>query len=104
MREQRPSPNLRTSRYEPAGRSGDSARACVKRALEAVRDALTRDPAASVSLPVMASAAGVSSRTLQRHLTCVLGASPHSVVQRLRLDAARNSLLAGEASSVLDAA
>jgi AraC-like DNA-binding protein/Flp pilus assembly protein TadD len=49
------------------------------------------------------AAAGVSPRTLQRHFARVLRLPLHSVVQRLRLEAARQTLRAGEVSSVLDA-
>lgn len=90
------------ARPDRAGACG--AQDCVKRALEAVRHALTRDPAASLQLPVLANAAGVSPRTLQRHIARVLGLPLHSVVQRLRLDAARQTLRAGKVPSVLDAA
>ena len=83
---------------------GRGAQDCVKRALEAVKHALARDPAASFHLPAMASAAGVSPRTLQRHFARVLRLPLHSVVQRLRLEAARQTLRAGEVSSVLDVA
>jgi AraC-like DNA-binding protein/Flp pilus assembly protein TadD len=52
----------------------------------------------------MARASGVSPRTLQRHFARALGLSPQSVIRRLRLDAARQFLRSGEATSVLDAA
>ena len=82
---------------------GRGARDCVKRALDAAKAALASNTAAP-SLPALAGAAGVSSRTLQRHFSRVLGLSPHAVVQRLRLDAARQVLCSGDAPSVLDAA
>lgn len=92
------------ARCEPAGGSGRGAQTCVKRAMEAARNALARDPAAPCGLPAMARAAGVSPRTLQRHFGRALGLSPHSAVQRLRVDAARQFLRSGGAPSVLDAA
>ena len=87
----------------PARVDGRGARDCVKRALDAAKAALASDTVAP-NLPAMARAAGVSSRTLQRHFARVLGLSPHAAVQRLRLAAARQALRSGEAPSVLDAA
>src|SRR5215211_4232401 len=69
----------------PARVDGRGARDCIKRALDAAKAALASNTAAP-GLPALARAAGVSSRTLQRHFSRVLGLSPHSVVQRLRLD------------------
>jgi AraC-like DNA-binding protein len=89
---------------DQAGARGHGTQDCVKRALEAVRHALAGDPAASFQLPALASAAGVSPRTLQRHFARALRLPLHSVIQRLRLDAARQTLRQGEVSSVLDAA
>ncbi len=77
---------------------------CVQRALEAARAELARDAAAVPGLSDLAAAAGVSPRTLQRRFAQVLGRSPHSVVQQLRLAAARQTLRAGRAPSVLDVA
>jgi AraC-like DNA-binding protein/Flp pilus assembly protein TadD len=71
--------------------------------MEAARQALARDPAGSFGLPAMANAAGVSPRTLQRHFARVLKLPPHAVIQRLRLDAARQTLRLVEVPSVLDA-
>ncbi|MDB5373455.1 MAG: hypothetical protein JWP04_2097 [Belnapia sp.] len=89
--------------HEPGGGKGRGAQSCVMRAMEAVRQALARNPAASFGLPAMASAAGVSPRTLQRHFARILRLTPHGVIQRLRLDAARQTLRLGEVPSVLDA-
>src|SRR5438105_740242 len=50
------------------------------------------------------STAGGSLRTLQRHVAQVLGLAPHAVVQKIRLAAARQTLLSGEVISVLDVA
>jgi AraC-like DNA-binding protein/Flp pilus assembly protein TadD len=87
-----------------AGGSGRGASACVKRAMEAARHALARNPAAASGLAAMARAAGVSPRTLQRHFARVLELPPHAVVQRLRLDAARQTLRSGDPPTVLEAA
>ncbi|MCR0985085.1 helix-turn-helix domain-containing protein [Roseomonas populi] len=69
-----------------------------------MRAALAQDAVAAPTLHDLASAAGVSPRTLQRRFTGILGASPRTVVQRLRLDLARQTLRAGAETSVLDAA
>ena len=101
---QRPPDTCSGTRHDRTGAEDRGAQACVKRALEAVRDALTRDPATSFRLPEIASAAGVSPRTLQRHFARVLRLPLQSVMQRLRLEAARQTLQADEVSSLLDAA
>jgi AraC-like DNA-binding protein/tetratricopeptide (TPR) repeat protein len=80
------------------------AQPCVHRALEAMRDVLARDPTASFRLSAIAQAAGVSPRTLQRHFARDLGLTLHAVIRKLRLDAARQTLRAGEVPSVLHAA
>jgi AraC-like DNA-binding protein len=72
--------------------------------VEAAKAALDRDPSAAPDPSALAGAAGVSPRTLQRHFARVLRLAPRAVVQRLRLDAARRTLEAGEAGSVLEAA
>ena len=72
--------------------------------MEAMEAVLAQDPAAAPNLATLAKAAGVSPRSLQRHFAQVLGLAPHAVVQRRRLAAARQTLLSGEVSSVLDAA
>jgi AraC-like DNA-binding protein/tetratricopeptide (TPR) repeat protein len=79
-------------------------RKCVQRALATVKAALARDAACAPSLSDLAAAVGVSRRTLQRQFALTLRQSPRCVVQRLRLAAARETLHAGSASSVLDAA
>ncbi len=53
---------------------------------------------------MLAAAAGVSSRTLQRRCAEAIGLSPQAVLLRLRLDAARQMLRSGSAATVLDAA
>jgi transcriptional regulator GlxA family with amidase domain len=78
--------------------------ACVGLAMEAMKAALAQDPAAVPSLTELAKAAAVSPRSLQRHFAQVLGLAPHAVVQKIRLTAARQTLLSGKVSSVLDAA
>lgn len=78
--------------------------ACVRCAMEVARAALARDAAAVPSLSELAAAAGVATRTLQRHFTEVLGLSPHAAIQQMRLTAAQQTLCSGQASSVLDAA
>lgn len=82
-----------------AGQSG-----CIRRALAAAKVALAHDASASPTLADLAAAAGVSPRTLQRRFAEVLGTAPWVVVQRLRLDLARQTLRSGEAPSVLDVA
>lgn len=83
---------------------GRGAQASVRRALDAAKAALAQDAAFAPTLPMMAEAAGVSPRTLQRHFAQVLKLSPQAAMQRLRLDAARQTLRSGEAATVLDAA
>lgn len=75
---------------------------CVRRALDEVKAALIRDPTTFIRLSHVAGAIGVSPRTLQRHFARVLGLPLHAVIQRSRLEAARQSLQAGDAQSVLD--
>lgn len=86
----------------PGGTSTRSA--CVRLALAAAREALAVDPAFRPDLGFMSRAAGITPRTLQRHVAQVLRMTPRTVVERLRLDAARQTLIEGAASSVLDAA
>jgi AraC-like DNA-binding protein len=81
-----------------------SGQASVGQALAAAKAALAADAAAAPSLAVLAEAAGVSPRSLQRHFAAVLGRSPQAVLQQLRLAAARQTLRSGEVSVVLDAA
>ncbi len=76
----------------------------VDRALRLVRDRLAKDALARPTLVEMASAAGLSARSLQRNFATVLGLSPHAVVARLRLAAARQTLAGGDAATVLAAA
>jgi AraC-like DNA-binding protein len=92
------------ARKDGSGRSGPRERAAMHRALEAVRAALAEQPDTAPSLARMAEAADVSPRTLQRHFARTLKCPPRAVVQRLRLAAARQILMSGEAPSVLAAA
>lgn len=78
--------------------------ATVSQALAAAKAALAADAAEIPSLAVLAKAAGVSPRSLQRHFAAVLGRSPQAVLQHLRLAAARQTLCSGKVSVVLDAA
>ena len=68
------------------------------------RTALAEEPAAAPSLGAMAKAAGVSPRTLQRRFARDLRCSPREAVERLRLGAARQTLMSGGAPSVLGVA
>ena len=105
--ERTPAPSTDTCtrpRHDWAGAGSRGAQACVKRALEAVRDAAYprsgRVASASRLSPVPPGfRRGLCNATCARP-----EASPHCVVQRLRLEAARRTLHAGEVSSVLDAA
>jgi AraC-like DNA-binding protein/Flp pilus assembly protein TadD len=72
--------------------------------MDAARDILARDPASPPRPGELAAAAGVSWRSLQRHFRQVLGFSPRDALLRLRLTAARETLLAGGVPSVLEAA
>lgn len=72
--------------------------------MAAARAALARDPAAVPSPASLAKIAGVSLRSLQRHFSHALGLTPNAAVQKVRLAAARQTLLSGEAVSVLEAA
>lgn len=76
----------------------------IGRAVSALRAILTADPTAAPSTETLAQAAGVSSRTLQRRLRHALGTRPGALARRLRLAAARKTLLAGEVASVTEAA
>lgn len=76
----------------------------IGRAVSALRAILTADPTAAPSTATLAQAAGVSSRTLQRRLRNALGTRPGALARRLRLAAARETLLAGEVASVTEAA
>ncbi len=78
--------------------------ACVRLALAAAREALRSDPIFRPDLRFMAGAAGITPRTLQRHVALLLHTTPRTVIERLRLDAARQTLASGAACSVLDAA
>lgn len=69
-----------------------------------IRAAVADDPAAPVAIPAIAAAAGVSQRTLERAFRRAVGRSPQAYLLHLRLEAARQTLAAGEAASVLDAA
>ncbi|MES2712960.1 MAG: helix-turn-helix domain-containing protein, partial [Pseudomonadota bacterium] len=80
------------------------AAAYVRLALAAAREALAADPAFHPDLSFMSHAAGVTPRTLQRHVAQVLHMAPRAVVERLRLNAARQTLASGKACSVLDVA
>jgi AraC-like DNA-binding protein/Flp pilus assembly protein TadD len=86
------------------GQAGTGEGGCVRRALQAAKVALAQDAAAPLTPSVLAMAAGVSLRTLQRRFARVLGSTPCAAVQQLRLSAARQTLRAGDAASVLEAA
>ena len=77
---------------------------CVRHALDAARAALAGDSACVPQQPLLAAAAGVSLRSLQRHFAAVLGRSPQAELEALRLTAARQTLCDAAAPSVLDAA
>jgi AraC-like DNA-binding protein/TolB-like protein/tetratricopeptide (TPR) repeat protein len=61
----------------------------VRRALEAMRESVTRD----WSVTDLATVAGVSSRTLQRQFRTFLNKTPHATLCDLRFDCARRELL-----------
>lgn len=69
-----------------------------------VIDLVDRDPAGDLSLARLAAAAGVGSRTLQRHFRDYLGISPHEYVQWVRLGRAREDLAAGAGGTVAEIA
>ncbi len=77
---------------------------CLARALDCARAQLARNPSDDPSLAGIAHAVGVSQRTLQRQFSRELDSTPSAIVLRWRLDAARRTLAAGEARSVLAAA
>lgn len=84
--------------------SGRAGAAPMRRAVAAIQRALATDPTLPVPIPDIAAAAGVSQSTLERQFRRALGRSPQAYVLHLRLAAARRTLAAGEACSVLDAA
>lgn len=84
--------------------SPEAASPVIGRAVSALRALLAADPTATPSTAALAAAAGVSSRTLQRRLRSALGTRPGALARRLRLAAARETLMAGEVTSVTEVA
>jgi AraC-like DNA-binding protein/tetratricopeptide (TPR) repeat protein len=89
---------------DAAGRTQTNTTPAIGRAVATLHALLAADPAASPSTAALAASAGVAPRTLQRHLRAALGTRPKALARRLRLGAARDALLAGEATSVIDVA
>jgi AraC-like DNA-binding protein/Tfp pilus assembly protein PilF len=84
--------------------SSSEASPVIGTAVSALRAILAADPTATPSTAALAATAGVSSRTLQRRLRTALGTRPGALARRLRLAAARETLMAGEVPSVTEAA
>lgn len=89
---------------DTAGRTPTSTTPSLVRAVATLRALLAADPAAVPSSAALAASTGVASRTLQRHVRATLGTRPKALARRLRLGAARETLLAGETESVVDVA
>lgn len=89
---------------DAAGRTQTNTAPAIGRAVATLHALLAADPAATPSTAALAASAGVAPRTLQRHVRAALGTRPKTLARRLRLGAARDALLAGEATSVIDVA
>lgn len=92
------------SAWDAAGRAQTHATPTIGRAVATLHALLAADPAAAPSTAALAASAGIAPRTLQRHVRAALGTRPKTLARRLRLGAARDALLAGEATSVIDVA